>query len=86
VATVYERLKKIIVEQLAVEEEEVTPSASFADDLGADSLDLVELMMAMEEEFSNPSLTIDIPDEDAEKIVTVRDTIDYIRDLGIQDE
>jgi len=86
VATVYERLKKIIVEQLAVEEEEVTPSASFADDLGADSLDLVELIMAIEEEFSNPSLTIDIPDEDAEKIVTVQDAIDYLKDLGVKDE
>ena len=85
-ATVYERLKKIIVEQLAVEEEEVTPSASFADDLGADSLDLVELIMAIEEEFSNPSLTIDIPDEDAEKIVTVQDAIDYLKDLGVKDE
>lgn len=55
-ATVYERLKKIIVKQLAVEEEEIIPSASFADDFGANSLDLVELMMAIEEEFSNRSL------------------------------
>ena len=85
-ATVYERLKKIIVKQLAVEEEEVTPSTSFTDDLGADSLDLVELIMTIEEEFSNPSLKIDIPDEDAEKIVTVQDTIDYLKDLGVKDE
>jgi len=77
VATVYERLKKIIVKQLAVEEEEVTPSASFADDFGADSLDLVELIMALEEEFSSPSQKIEISDEDAEKIVTVQDAIDY---------
>ena len=85
-ATVYERLKKIVVEQLGVEEEEVVPSASFVDDLGADSLDLVELIMALEEEFSNPSLKIEIPDEDAEKIVTVQDAIDYLRDLGVADD
>ena len=84
-ATIFERLKKIAVEQLGVEEEEVVPSASFADDLGADSLDLVELIMALEEEFSNPSQKVEIPDEDAEKIVTVQDAIDYLKDLGIDD-
>jgi len=85
VATVFERLRKIAVEQLGVEEEEVVPSASFVDDLGADSLDLVELILALEEEFSNPSQKIEIPDEDAEKILTVQDAIDYIKDLGIED-
>ena len=85
-ATISERVKKIIVEQLGVEDEEVVPSASFVDDLGADSLDLVELIMSLEEEFSNPSQKIEIPDEDAEKILTVQDAVDYIRDLGIQDE
>ena len=85
-ATIFERVKKIIVEHLGVEEKEVVPSASFADDLGADSLDLVELIMSLEEEFSNPSRKIEIPDEDAEKIVTVQDATDYIRDLGIKDE
>jgi acyl carrier protein len=85
-ATIFERLKKVIVEQLGVEEEEVVPAASFVDDLGADSLDLVELIMSMEEEFSNPSQKIEIPDDDAEKIMTVQDAIDYIRGLGIQDE
>ena len=85
-ATVYERLKKIIVKLLAVKEEEITLSANFADDLGLDSLDLVELVMAMEEEFSNHSLKIDIPDEAAEKIVTVEDAIDYLKDLGIKDD
>ena len=85
-ATVYERLKKIIVDQLSVKEEEITPSANFADDLGLDSLDLVELVMAMEEKFSNPSLKVDIPDEDAEKILTVQDAIDYLKDLGIKDD
>ncbi len=84
-ATVFERLKKIVVEQLGVEEEEVVTSASFVDDLGADSLDLVELIMALEEEFSNPSQKVEIPDEDAEKLVTVQVAIDYIKDLGIED-
>jgi acyl carrier protein len=86
VATIYERLKKIVVEQLGVEEEEVVPSANFVDDLGADSLDLVELIMALESEFSNHSQKVEIPDEDAEKIVTVQDALDYLRDLGIADE
>lgn len=70
---VEEKVKKIICEQLDVPEEDVVLSASFVDDLGADSLDQVELIMAMEEEFE-----ISIPDEDAEKIATVQDAIDYI--------
>ena len=85
-ASVFERLKKIVTEQLGVDDEEVVPSASFANDLGADSLDLVELIMSLEEEFSNSSRKIEIPDEDAEKIVTVQDTIDYLRDLGVEDD
>ncbi len=85
-ATIFERVKKIIVEQLGVKDEEVLPAANFVDDLGADSLDLVELIMSLEEEFSNSSHKIEIPDEDAEKIVTVQDAVDYIRDLGIQDK
>ena len=84
-ATIFERVKGIIVEQLGVEEKEVVPTASFVDDLGADSLDLVELIMSLEEEFSNQSRKIEIPDEDAEKIVTVQDAVDYIRDLGVKD-
>jgi len=86
VATIFERLKKIIVEQLGVDGKEVVPTASFVDDLGADSLDLVELIMSIEDEFSNPNRKIEIPDEDAEKIVTVQDAIDYLRDLGIENE
>jgi len=86
VATIFERIKKIIVDQLGVEEEEVVPTASFVDDLGADSLDLVELMMSLEEEFSNPAQKVEIPDEDAEKIVTIQDAIDYIKDMGIEDK
>ncbi len=85
-ATIFERVKKITMEQLGVDEEEVIPSANFVDDLGADSLDLVELIMSLEEEFSDSSKKIEIPDEDAEKIITVQDAVDYIRDLGIQDE
>ena len=85
-ATIFERLKKIVVEQLGVEEDEVVPSASFVDDLGADSLDLVELIMSLEEEFSNPSHKLEIPDEDAENIITIQDAIDYIKNLGIEDE
>lgn len=84
-ATVYDRVKKIIVEQLGVEEAEVVPAANFVDDLGADSLDLVELIMSLEEEFSDASKKVEIPDEDAEKIVGVQDAVDYLKDLGIQD-
>ncbi|MBI2328927.1 MAG: acyl carrier protein [Chloroflexi bacterium] len=85
-ATVLERVKKITVEQLGVKDEDVSLSASFVDDLGADSLDLVELIMSLEEEFSNSSQKVEIPDEDAEKILTVQDAVDYIKDLGVQDE
>ena len=69
-----EKVKKIIIDQLSVDENQVTPSAKFIDDLGADSLDTVELIMAFEEAFN-----IEIPDEDAEKIATVQDAIDYIK-------
>ena len=80
-ATVFERIKNIIVEQLGVDEKEVQPSASFLDDLNADSLDLVELIMAIEEEFSDSNIKIEISDEDAEKIKTVQDVVDYIESL-----
>ncbi|MBQ4489210.1 MAG: acyl carrier protein [Ruminobacter sp.] len=72
-SNIEERVKKVIVEQLGVTEEEVVPTASFIEDLGADSLDTVELVMALEEEFDT-----EIPDEDAEKITTVQSAIDYI--------
>ena len=71
---VEERVKEIIVEQLGVEEDDVKPNAKFIEDLGADSLDTVELVMAFEEEFA-----IEIPDEAAEKILTVKDAVDYIK-------
>jgi acyl carrier protein len=73
-STIEERVKKIVVEQLGVKEEEATNSASFVDDLGADSLDTVELVMALEEEFE-----CEIPDEEAEKITSVQQAIDYIK-------
>ncbi len=85
-ATVFERVKKLIVEQLGVDENEVVPNASFVEDLNADSLDLVELIMSMEEEFSKEGKPVQISDEDAEKIITVQDAVDYIRDLGIEDD
>jgi acyl carrier protein len=73
-ASVEEKVKQLIVEQLQVDEAEVTPTAHFVDDLGADSLDIVELVMTFEEAFE-----IEIPDEEAEKITTVKDAIDYIQ-------
>ena len=84
--TIFERLKKVVVEQLGVEAEEVVPTASLVDDLGADSLDLIELRMSLEEEFSTLSRKIEIADEDAEEIVTVQDVVDYLKDLGIEGE
>jgi len=72
---VFDKVKEIIVDQLGVEEDEVTPQAHFIEDLGADSLDIVELVMALEEEFG-----LEIPDEEAEKISTVGDAVDYIRE------
>ncbi len=84
-ASIFERIKPIVVEQLGVEEKEVVSTASFVEDLGADSLDLVELIMSLEEEFSNPSRKIEIPDEDAEKIITIQDAVDYLKDLGVED-
>jgi acyl carrier protein len=76
VATVFERVKAIVVDQLGVEAEAVVPSASFVKDLNADSLDLVELIMALEEEFSNPGMKVEIPDEDAKRILTVQNAAD----------
>ena len=73
--SVEQRVREIIIEQLSVSEEEVVPEASFVDDLGADSLDLVELIIVMEEKFEQ-----EIPDEDAEKLQTVNDAITYIKD------
>lgn len=84
-ASIFERIKVIVVEQLGTEVDEVAATASFVEDLGADSLDLVELIMSLEDEFSNSSRKVEIPDEDAEKIITIQDAIDYLKDLGVED-
>ena len=81
-ATVFERVQKIIAEQLGVEESEIKPETSFVDDLNADSLDLVELIMSLEEEFSEEDRTVEISDEDAEKILRVQDAVSYIDKQG----
>ena len=83
--TVYERVKKVVIDQLGVDDPQVVSNASFADDLNADSLDLVELIMALEEEFSQGDVKLEISDEDAERIVTVQDAVDYIKDKGAAD-
>ena len=84
-ATVFNKIKAMVVEQLGVEEKDVVPTASFVEDLGADSLDLVELIMSLEEAFSTPERKVEIPDEAAEKIVTIQDAIDYLKEQGVED-
>ncbi len=82
-ATVIERVQKVAVEKLGVEADQVTPEAAFGDDLNADSLDMVEFVLALQDEFGTP----DIPDEAAEKILTVQDAVNYFKDeLGVKDE
>jgi acyl carrier protein len=80
-----EKVQAVVAEKLSVDEAEVLPEASFTDDLNADSLDLVELIMAFEEEFSSDGVEIEISDEDAESITTVQAAIDYLRDNGVKD-
>ncbi len=84
-ATVFERVRKIIAEQLGVDEADIKLNTSFVDDLNADSLDLVELIMSLEEEFGGDQ-GFEISDEDAEKIVAVQDAVNYIIEHGIADE
>jgi acyl carrier protein len=86
VASVFERVRAIVVEQLGVEEDEVLPNASFVEDLNADSLDLVELIMSLEEEFAEDNPELEISDEDAEKIATVQDAVDYLKDHGVEEK
>ena len=81
-----ERVQAVVAEKLSVDEAEVVPSASFTEDLNADSLDLVELIMAFEEEFSSDDVDIEISDEDAEGITTVQAAIDYLQDNGVSAE
>ena len=83
-ATVFDRIKPMVVEQLGVDEKDVVPTASFVEDLGADSLDLVELIMSLEEAFTTPERKVEIPDEAAEKIVTIQDAIDYLKEQGVE--
>ena len=85
-ATVFERVKAIIVEQLGVDGDEVTLEASFIEDLGADSLDLVELIMSMEEEFSTDDNGVVISDEEAEGLVTIQNAVDFLKNKGVEDE
>jgi acyl carrier protein len=83
VASAFDKIKALVVEQLGVDEKDVVSTASFVEDLGADSLDLVELIMSLEETFSTPERKIEIPDEAAEKIVTIQDALDYLKEQGI---
>ena len=85
-ADVYDRVRKVVVDRLAVDEAKVVPEASFLDDLNADSLDLVELIMALEEEFSSGGQDLKISDEDAEQIRTVQQAVDFIKSKGFQDK
>ncbi|MCJ7606190.1 MAG: acyl carrier protein [Dehalococcoidales bacterium] len=83
-ANLFDKIKAIVVEQLGVDEKDVVPTASFVEDLGADSLDLVELIMSLEEAFTTPGHKVEIPDEAAEKIITVQDAIDYMKEQGVE--
>ena len=83
--SVFERVRDLVTEQLGVEEDEVVLGASFIDDLNADSLDLVELIMSFEEEFSTDENSLEISDEDAEKIRSVQDAVDFLKDAGVED-
>ena len=85
-AGVYERVKVIVADKLDVDEAAVVPGASFVDDLNADSLDLAELIMAFEEEFSSDDAKIEISDEDAGQIATLQDAVDYLERHGIKDQ
>jgi len=85
VVTIFERLKRLVVERLGVEAEMVVPAASFTRDLGADSIEMVELVMSLEEEFSNSSRQVEIPDGDMDKMITVQNAVEYLRGLGVED-
>ncbi|MBM3947975.1 MAG: acyl carrier protein [SAR202 cluster bacterium] len=84
-ATVMERVQTVVADKLSVEKSAVVPTASFVNDLNADSLDLVELIMAFEEEFSTPDKKVEISDEDAEKITNVQQAIDFLKSKGVHD-
>jgi acyl carrier protein len=84
VPTIFERLKRVVMERLGVDEDQVVPTASLIRDLNADSIELIELAMSLEEEFSSPSCQVEISDEDLARIVTLQDAVDYLRGLGIE--
>ena len=84
-STVYDRVKIIVVDKLGIEEDQVTESSSFVDNLDADSLDLVELIMAFEEEFSTGDTPMEISDEDAANIATISDAVTYLKEHGVKD-
>ena len=84
-STLFEQLRKVVTVQLGVAAEEVIPMASFVKDLGADSIELLELVMAVEEEFSSSSRKVEIPDDDMTRLITVQDAVDYLRALGIEE-
>ena len=83
--TVYDRIKDIVVDKLGVDDGDINEGASFVDDLGADSLDLVELIMAFEEEFSTDGQAVEISDDDAGNINTIKDAVDYLKGKGASD-
>ena len=83
--TVYERVKTIVIDKLGVEEADVSETSAFVENLNADSLDLVELIMAFEEEFSTDDKPVEISDEDAGRIITIQDAVDYLKKHGIED-
>lgn len=83
--TVMERVQTVVADKLSVDQSDVVPGASFTEDLNADSLDLVELIMAFEEEFSTDDDTVEISDEDAEQLTSVQKAIDYLKEHGVQD-
>lgn len=83
--TVFERVKDIVVDKLGVDEGEIAEGSSFVDDLGADSLDLVELIMALEEEFSTDDQAVEISDDEAGSINTIKDAVDYLKQHGVAD-
>ncbi len=85
-ATVLDRVQTVVADKLGVDKAEVVPDASFTEDLNADSLDLVELIMAFEEEFSTDGNALEISDEDAESITNVQRAIDYLKEQGVEDE
>lgn len=85
-ATIFERLKRVVMERLGVDEDQVAPTASFIRDFNADSIELIELVMSIEDEFSDSSYKVEIPDEELDKLATIQDVVSYLRGLGVSDD